>query len=116
MTLNQEFNLPYIPDLVALKVSGAEKVRIPNLNLEFHQQECPKGLAPYVASDRLREQLALSAQNSHLPDLATAKPALNDLLVRIRLARSCVLKDTASHIAGVPPVVLKDTPSDKQTS
>jgi predicted nucleotidyltransferase len=82
--LNQEFNLPYIPDLVALKVSGAEKVRIPNLNLEFHQQEY----------DRLREELALSAQNSHLPDLATAKPALNDLLVRIRLARSCV--------AGVP--------------
>jgi hypothetical protein len=28
-------------------------------------------------------------------------------------ARKAVLKDTASHIAGVPPVVLKNTPSDK---
>lgn len=73
--LNQKFNLPYIPDLIAQKVSGTEKERIENINLEFHQQEY----------NRLREELAISSHKSHLPDDPTAKPALNDLLVRIRL-------------------------------
>ena len=73
--LNQEFNLLHIPDLIAQKVSGTEKERIENINLEFHQQEY----------NRLREELAISSQKSHLPDTPTAKPALNELLVRIRL-------------------------------
>ena len=73
--LNQEFGLPYIPDLVAQKVSGVEKERVQNIDLEFHQREY----------DRLREKLTLSSQHSDLPDAPTAKPALNDLLLRIRL-------------------------------
>jgi uncharacterized protein len=73
--LNQEFNLSYIPELVAQKTAGIEKAKIENINREFHQREY----------DRLREELALSSQNSHLPDTPTAKPALNDLLIRIRL-------------------------------
>ena len=73
--LNREFNLSYIPDLISLKVSGTEKEKIAGIDLEFHQQEY----------ERLEEKLALSAQNSHLTDLPTAKDALNDLLVKIRL-------------------------------
>lgn len=73
--LNQEFNLSYIPDLIAQKVSGKEKATIEKLDLEFHQREY----------DRLKEKLALSSRNSDLPDAPTAKPVLNDLLVRIRL-------------------------------
>lgn len=46
-----------------------------NINLEFHQQEYK----------RLREQLAIASENSNLPNSPSAKPALNDLLVRIRL-------------------------------
>jgi len=73
--LNREFDLSYIPDLIGLKVTGTEKEKIQQIDLEFHQQEY----------DRLRDKLALSSQNSHLPDATTAKDALNDLLVRIRL-------------------------------
>jgi len=74
--LNQEFNLSCIPDLIDLKAAGTEKEKIQNINLEFHQQEY----------ERLRKQLILSSQNSQLLDAPTAKDALNDLLVRIRLS------------------------------
>ena len=77
INLDREFNLPYLSDLIALKVSGTEKEKIKDINLEFHQQEY----------ERLREKLALSAQNSHLPDLPTVKDALNNLLVKIRLSQ-----------------------------
>ena len=73
--LNKEFALPYISDLIALKVKGQEQEKIHNIDLKFHQHEY----------ERLREKLTLSSQNSHLPDLPTAKNALNDLLIRIRL-------------------------------
>ena len=73
--LDREFNLSYIPDLINLKVIGTEKEKIQNINLEFHQQEY----------ERLREKLVISSQNSHLRDTPTAKDALNDLLIRIRL-------------------------------
>ena len=77
INLNREFNLPYLSDLIALKVSGTEKEKIKGIDLEFHRQEY----------ERLREKLALSAQNSHLPDLPTVKDALNNLLVKIRLSQ-----------------------------
>ena len=73
--LNREFNLPYIADLIALKVAGTEKEKIHSVDLNFHQQEY----------ERLQERLALASQNSHLPDAPTAKDALNDLLIRVRL-------------------------------
>ena len=73
--LNQEFNLPYLPELIEQKVSGTEKAKITEVDLDFHQQE-------YT---RLREKLIAAAANSKLPATATAKPALNDLLVRLRL-------------------------------
>ena len=73
--LNREFNLPYIPNLIALKVAGTEKEKIKEIDIEFHQQEY----------ERLRDKLLLSSENSHLPDLPTAKDALNDFLIRIRL-------------------------------
>ena len=72
--LNQEFNLSYLPDLIAQKVLGAEKATVQNIDWEFHQQEY----------DRLMEKLATAAENSHLPDNPSAKEALNDLLVRLR--------------------------------
>lgn len=73
--LNQEFNLSYIPDLIALKVTGTEKEKVRDLNLEFHQHEY----------ERLTDKLVLASQNSHLADLPSAKDALNDFLVQIRL-------------------------------
>ncbi|MEM9511002.1 MAG: nucleotidyltransferase domain-containing protein [Cyanobacteria bacterium P01_E01_bin.35] len=73
--LNQKFNLSYIPDLIAQKISGTEKAIASDFSLEFHERE-------YAS---LKDKLILASANSHLPDMATAKPALNDFLVRIRL-------------------------------
>ena len=75
VNLNQEFNLSYIPDLIARKTSGTENSILKNIDLEFHQQEC----------DRLISQLEIAAENSHLPDKPSAKSELNDLLIRLRI-------------------------------
>ena len=75
VNLNQEFNLSYITDLIAQKTSGEEKSLLENTDLIFHKQEC----------DRLIEKLETASKNSHLPDTTSAKPALNDLLIRLRL-------------------------------
>ena len=75
INLDREFDLPYLSNLIALKISGTEKEKIKGINLKFHRREY----------QRLKEKLALSAQASHLPDLPTVKDALNDLLVKIRL-------------------------------
>lgn len=73
--LNQEFNLPYLPDLIAQKLAGAEKSLLTNDDITFHQ----------VEYNRLRNQLEAATLASSLPQAPSAKDALNDLLVRLRL-------------------------------
>lgn len=74
--LNEEFKLPYIAELIDRKLAGAEKSILPDADVEFHQREF----------DRLRGELEQAFQNSSLPESPSAKAALNDLLVRLRLA------------------------------
>jgi hypothetical protein len=76
LKLNEKFRLPQIDELVAIKLSGAEKGVLADSNLEFHRKE-------YI---RLREELKLAEEKSSLPEAPSARPALNDLLVRIRMA------------------------------
>lgn len=73
--LNQEFNLAYIPDLIAQKLAGAEKSLLTDADVAFHQGEY----------NRLQTQLEEAYQASILPEAPSAKDALNDLLVRLRL-------------------------------
>jgi len=73
--LNQEFELPYIPDLIARKFEGGEKSFLEDANVAFH-------LGEY---DRLRCELEEASQQSWLPETASCKDALNDLLVRLRM-------------------------------
>jgi len=75
VTLNQEFKLAYIGDLVARKLAGPEESTLDNADLSFHQTEY----------ERLRSVLEEAHQASKLPEKATAGPALSDLLVRLRL-------------------------------
>lgn len=78
VTLNEEFRLPYIADLVARKLAGPEKSKLEDADIAFHESEY----------QRLRAELQTAhdtSQLSELPDEAT-KVALNDLLVKIRLA------------------------------
>jgi predicted nucleotidyltransferase len=76
VTLNQQFQLPQIPDLIACKLAGAEKSVLSDRDLVFHQQEY----------QRLNQALEAASNNSHLPDTPSAKEALHDLLVRVRLS------------------------------
>ena len=74
-TLNDEFRLPWIPDLIHRKVNGAEKGKLEPGEVEFHSREYR----------RLVEQLETAALDSQLPDEPSCRDALNELLVRVRL-------------------------------
>jgi predicted nucleotidyltransferase len=75
--LNTEARLPYIADLISRKQSG-ENTTLEDDDMEFHQRE-------YV---RLRGELQAAHESSRLTELPseTTRAALNDLLIRVRLA------------------------------
>ena len=73
--LNESFRLAFVPDLVARKLAGPEQSTLGDADFAFHRGEY----------ERLRAVLEDAYQASRLPDVAPAKPALNDLLVRLRL-------------------------------
>lgn len=75
LTLNGIYKLPYIPDLVARKLSGAEQSTLPDFDLSFYESEY----------NRLTVELESAFESSILPEAPTARDALNDLLVRLRL-------------------------------
>jgi predicted nucleotidyltransferase len=75
--LNETYRLPQVPDLITRKVTGTEKGVLPGGELDFHEKEY----------HRLVELLEASAAASELPEAPTARPALHDLLVRLRLRR-----------------------------
>jgi len=81
VTLNGQFRLPYIPDLVARKLAGPEESRLSEADVSFHQTEY----------ERLRGQLQAAHDASQLPErpAAETRAALDDLLVRVRLRHVC---------------------------
>lgn len=72
--LNDEFSLPYLPELIAIKTQGQEKGTLSAADVEFHRSE-------YM---RLRAELESASERSQLPDAPTAKAELSDLLLRLR--------------------------------
>jgi predicted nucleotidyltransferase len=80
VTLNQEFQLPHIPDLVARKLAGPEKSKLQDGDIAFHEAEY----------QRLRTELQAAHDASSLPELPSdqTRSALNELLVRVRLKTS----------------------------
>ncbi len=77
VTLNAEFRLPYLTDLIRTKLEGPEKSTIQDADVTFHEAEY----------HRLRNVLQEAHNNSPLPDLVPEhhRSALNDFLVRVRL-------------------------------
>ncbi|MBX7218346.1 MAG: nucleotidyltransferase domain-containing protein [Blastocatellia bacterium] len=73
--LNEVYNLPYIPDLIARKLSGPEKSTLDATDFDFFEAEY----------QRLRGELEAAFQVSPLPETPSAQAALNDLLIRVRL-------------------------------
>lgn len=75
--LNADAKLPYIDELIAIKTTGTEKETLNDADCEFHAREY----------ERLMAALQTAYQESGLPESPSAKPALNDLLVRLRLGK-----------------------------
>ena len=69
VTLNERYPLPYVPDLVARKLGGPEQSKLTNSDFDFHRREY----------ERLLAELNEASERSSLPEIPTAKPALNDL-------------------------------------
>jgi uncharacterized protein len=78
ITLNEEFRLPFIADLVARKLAGPEKSKLEDADITFHESEY----------QRLRGELQAAHEASQLPELPgdETRAALNDLLLRVRMA------------------------------
>ncbi|HEY7094196.1 MAG TPA: nucleotidyltransferase domain-containing protein [Ktedonobacterales bacterium] len=74
VTLNETWRLSYLDDLIARKRSGAERGTVEEADMDFFSAE-------YT---RLRQELADAAEASALPETANCKPALDDLLLRVR--------------------------------
>jgi uncharacterized protein len=75
--LNDEYKLPYIPDLVARKLAGPEQTILEATDLPFYQSQY----------EHLLRELEQAALESSLPESPSidVKNALNDLLIRMRL-------------------------------
>src|SRR5262249_15057580 len=67
INLNEEFRLPYIPELIDRKVHGREKGTLDGGETEFYRHEYEK----------LVSQLESDAARSGLPDAPTCRDALN---------------------------------------
>lgn len=78
ITLNNEFRLAWIPDLIARKLAGPEQSTIEDADLEFHRRQY----------EILVAQLEEAGGQSTLAEAPSARPALSDLLVRLRLRGS----------------------------
>ncbi len=75
VTLNEEFNLPFIEELVTRKLAGPEKGALEDGDVDAYQ----------AGYSRLVGDLEAARDASDLPTEPSAGPALNDLLVRLRL-------------------------------
>lgn len=73
--LNETARLSFVDDLIERKLIGPEKGVLPAADIEFHQSQY----------DRLVGELESAATTSKLPETPDAQPALNDLLIRLRL-------------------------------
>lgn len=75
--LNEELRLPYIPDLISRKQAG-ENSTLSDSDLTLFASE----------KDRLEILLKKAGENSRLPESPSARPELEDLLIRLRLGRA----------------------------
>ncbi|WP_425572438.1 nucleotidyltransferase domain-containing protein [Novipirellula caenicola] len=74
-TLNEDARLSYIDDLLRQKREGPEKATLDAADLAFYTSEY----------ERLVATLEAEYERSQLPEMPTARDALSDLLVRLRM-------------------------------
>ncbi len=75
MRLTHRYRLPYLGDLIALKLQGSEDTLLEDLDLDFYGREYR----------RLVRKLDDARMASNLPEEPRGKPELHDLLIRLRM-------------------------------
>jgi predicted nucleotidyltransferase len=75
--LNEVYRLTYVPDLIARKLAGGEHSLLSGADVEFHRGEY----------GRLRARLEAEQAASALPERASVREELNELLLRLRLEK-----------------------------
>jgi len=75
VTLNERFQLSGVDELIARKVTGSEQVTLDEADVSRHER----------AYERLQQMLLEAHEASGLPETPSARPALDELLVRLRL-------------------------------
>lgn len=73
--LADEAKLTHVQDLITYKKQAQEKSTLKEPDVQFHLREY----------ERLRAELTAAHMESSLPDISSARPALNDLLIRVRI-------------------------------
>jgi predicted nucleotidyltransferase len=73
--LNDDFQLPFIPDLMARKIGGPEQQTLQPDEKAFFEEQFGEW----------ERRLMEAGEKTDLPAENSAKPALNDLLIRLRL-------------------------------
>lgn len=76
VTLNERFGLRFIDDLVEAKINGTERMPLDETELDEHRAHF----------ERLNEELMSSSESSGLPEEPGGRGAIDDFLVRTRLA------------------------------
>ena len=69
------FEFPFIPDLIARKTGGMEQQILESEEMEYFERQFTEW----------EKRLMEAGEKTHLPSENSAKAALNDLLVRLRL-------------------------------
>lgn len=72
--LNEEYRLPWVPELIERKLAGGEHSVLQDADVEFHRGQYEK----------LRGRLEEEQKGSSLPEEASARQGLEDLLLRVR--------------------------------
>lgn len=72
--LNEEYRLSWVPELIERKLAGGEHSVLRDADVEFHRGQY----------ERLRGRLEEEQKASRLPEEATAREGLEDLLLRVR--------------------------------
>lgn len=75
LRLNAEYGLPFIDELVARKLAGAEKGKLEDADMSFHEQHY----------QNLLRRLEEAGEQTHLPETPASREDLHELLLRLRL-------------------------------
>lgn len=74
--LNKHYQFPFIPDLVAQKTEGTEQATMDRVDIAFHRRQY----------EELLRRLETAQATCSLPEAPSARNALSELLIDLRLA------------------------------